>query len=211
MCRQMILFLFIILVGTSANELFQWPRFVGVKTGSRVTLSCVDKASGKGDKMQEVSWRKALSPGNPDHPLEQSKDVNFGQRTGRMTLSRMQTEHSGIYFCYINGTKGPGSEVQVHRPRDLVAAIRRSNMKDVVIFIQASLLGVFLLLPHFCYKQQQAKEEAVYEDPHDDHTYEGLDIEHVVLYEDIPAFSGWDADEPCVADEPCDMESPDQE
>ena len=95
-----------------ANELFQWPRFVGVKTGSYVTLSCVDKASKKGDK--EVSWRKALSAGNPDHPLEQSKDVNFGQRTGRMTLSRMQTEHSGVYFCYINGTKGPGSEVQVH-------------------------------------------------------------------------------------------------
>ncbi|XP_062381574.1 B-cell antigen receptor complex-associated protein beta chain [Sardina pilchardus] len=214
--RNQIVFLFIMLVDASVSpasmQLYQWPRFVGVKSGRIpvVTLGCKSYVK---DDLKDVEWLKApLIEGQADnaHLLEENDRVHFGERKGWLTLTKLEPADSGIYFCRVNGTKGimgPGSEIQVHRPRNLDKAIRRSNMKDVVIFLQAFLLGLFLLIPRLCFKQELEKKENVYEVPDEDHTYEGLDIEQCGLYEDIPAFSQQDADEPC------DMspESPDQE
>ncbi|XP_076154024.1 B-cell antigen receptor complex-associated protein beta chain [Alosa pseudoharengus] len=208
--RNQMIFLFIILLDASASlQLYQWPRFVGVKSGRRVTLRCRSYTSGS---LTAVEWLKAPLPeGKADkaQQLEEGDRVRFGQSTGWVTLSKLEPEDSGVYFCRVNNITGPGSEVQVHRPRNLETTIRRSNMKDVVIFLQAFLLGLFLLIPHLCYKQKPEKEETIYEVPDEDHTYEGLDIEQCGLYEDIPAFSQPSANSD--ADEPCDMESPDQE
>ncbi|KAL2078645.1 hypothetical protein ACEWY4_026330 [Coilia grayii] len=203
MFGQKIIFLFVILADVSEGvQLYQSPRFVGLKSGRSVVLSCRNYGR---LPMSDVIWMRARSPEGAPVSLQEGSAVSFGERTGSLALSGLQPEDSGVYFCSFNGTKGPGTAVQVHRPRNIEAAIRRSNMKDAVIFVQAFLLGIFLLVPYFCFKEQREKEEALYEEPDQDHTYEGLDIEQCALYEDIPAFSQQEADEPC------DMESPDVE
>lgn len=220
MLKQLI-FLCVFLVDVSGedqaqpNQLSQWPRFIGVKPGRNVVIQCKNFTGS--DVCADVEWWKVPPASNAKMKLRDIPNkVNMGIFT--ITLYNLEPEDSGVYFCKVDGIFGPGSELQVHRYRDLESAIRRSKMKDAIISLQALLLVIFLLIPRFCYKQQAEREETIYEEPEDDHTYEGLDIEHCGLYEDIPAFSHQDADADADADgdadaaaEPCDMETPDQE
>ncbi|XP_063077035.1 immunoglobulin kappa variable 3-20 [Engraulis encrasicolus] len=159
MFGQIIVFLLTILPDFSANvQLYQWPRFVGLKAGRSVVLSCRNYA---GQPMTGVTWKRRAASHHSGSSgaatrLMESGTVSFGEGTGSLALRRLEPENSGVYYCHFNGTEGPGSEVQVHKQRNLEAAIRRSNMKDVVIFLQALLLGIFLLIPYLCYKDKKA-------------------------------------------------------
>ncbi|KAL1263934.1 hypothetical protein QQF64_004289 [Cirrhinus molitorella] len=85
--------------------------------------------------------------------------------------------------------------------------LARSRVKDVIIFMQGFLLFLCIVYPLVQYYKLEKKEDAVYEEPEDDHIYEGLEIEQCGgndLYEDITALAR-------DTDAAWEVESPDQE
>ncbi|ROL53942.1 B-cell antigen receptor complex-associated protein beta chain [Anabarilius grahami] len=86
------------------------------------------------------------------------------------------------------------------------AVMRRSRVKDVIIFLQAFLLILCIVVPLIQFYKLGKKEEADYEEPEDDHIYEGLEIEQCGgdIYEDISTYAQ-------PTDAAWEVESPDQE
>ncbi|XP_030630922.1 B-cell antigen receptor complex-associated protein beta chain [Chanos chanos] len=186
-------------------KVFQKPRFYGITTSKNVIISC--SVPGTSTSVV-VEWFKSPAYKQPMQPVSGSDRIIFVPKSRKshaaIKIMDTVTEDSGIYICKANGTLGPGTELQVHRRGNLTLAIHRSKMKDAIIFIQGFLLVILICVPLFHFYKLEKKEETIYEEPEDDHTYEGLEIEHCGLYEDIPALSqGTEA--------VWSMESPDQE
>ncbi|KAG9350209.1 hypothetical protein JZ751_026562 [Albula glossodonta] len=121
-------------------------------------------------------------------PSEHFKMSHNGEiKNGVLTIMNVQPEDSGVYYCQLNVSWGPGTQLQVFRRVNTAEAVRRSNLKDAMILIQGLLLGAIIVPVLLHLKEAKEKEDAIYEEPEDDHTYEGLEIEHCGLYEDIPA------------------------
>ncbi|XP_026883234.2 B-cell antigen receptor complex-associated protein beta chain [Electrophorus electricus] len=174
-------------VTTAHFNIYQVPRFYSTKVGRRVSMLCYCKNLNKG-KLQ-VEWYKAEKYIDTHRlKLENSRAIND---SGSLHILKVEVKDSGIYFCKINKTWGLGTELQVIRHIDQTAAERRSKMKDLIIFIQTFFLMLCIALFWIKCNKLVNKEEAVYEEPEDDHTYEGLEIEHCGgdLYEDIHAYS----------------------
>ncbi|TRY55664.1 hypothetical protein DNTS_016512 [Danionella cerebrum] len=163
-------------------HVFQKPRFVGVKTGRTVLIYCVPSDP---SLPTHVEWfkdrahRERLKSNNRITIKERSSYTNAS-----VTIKKVEIEDSGVYFCKLNGTLGPGTELQVSRYSDAQSILQRSQVKDVLIFLQAFLLILCIVIP------LGKKEDAVYEEPDQDHIYEGLGVgKDCDLYEDISGYA----------------------
>ncbi|KAF4106898.1 B-cell antigen receptor complex-associated protein beta chain isoform X4 [Onychostoma macrolepis] len=185
-------------------HVFQKPRFVGVKTGRTVRIYCVPLNP---SLPARVEWFKDQT----EVKLKNSQRIYIKEKSdttnASLLISHVETEDSGTYFCKLNSTFGPGTELQVFRHTDPQTIMRRSKVKDVFIFLQALLLILCIVVPLVQFYRLEKKEDAVYEEPEDDHIYEGLEIEQcggADLYEDITALAR-------DTDAAWEVESPDQE
>ncbi|KAI7796793.1 B-cell antigen receptor complex-associated protein beta chain [Triplophysa rosa] len=187
-------------------QVFQKPRFFGVKTGRTVMIYCV---ASNPSLPTRVEWLKARAYKDHPYPLKTNqrtiKMEKTSIRNASITIKKVDIEDSGVYFCKLNNTMGPGTELQVSRHSDPQSILKRSRIKDIFIFLQGFLLILCVIVPLVLLYKQEKKEDAVYEEPEVDHTYEGLEIDHCGdIYEDISTLApGPDA--------VWEVESPDQE
>ncbi|XP_016145554.1 protein sidekick-like [Sinocyclocheilus grahami] len=196
------------LIYLSAEEnihVFQKPRFVGVKTGRTVIIYCVPSNP---SLSAHVEWYKGQAYKDQ---LKNSQRISIMEKSDKINASiaikKVETKDSGTYFCKLNSTPGPGTELQVSRYTEPQTILMRSRVKDVFIFLQALLLILCIVVPLVMFYRLEKKEDAVYEEPEDDHIYEGLAIEQcggADLYEDITALAR-------DTDAEWEVESPDQE
>ncbi|XP_067285528.1 B-cell antigen receptor complex-associated protein beta chain [Pseudorasbora parva] len=195
----------LIYLSAEGTNVYQKPRFLGVKTGRYVIIYCVYPSHRP--LPAHVQWFKERADRDP---LKNSQRIIIKEKTEKsnasITIKKVEIEDSGIYFCKLNGTLGPGTALQVSRYSNPQAVLRRSRVKDVVIFLQAFLLILCIVVPLVQFYKLEKKEEADYEEPEDDHIYEGLAIEQCGgdIYEDISAYTQ-------PSDAPWEVESPDQE
>ncbi|XP_056101760.1 B-cell antigen receptor complex-associated protein beta chain isoform X2 [Rhinichthys klamathensis goyatoka] len=185
-------------------HVFQKPRFLGVKTGRSVIIYCVSSHS---SLPAHVVWFKE---GADKVTLKNSQRINIKEKSettnASIAIKKVEMEDSGVYFCKLNDTLGPGTALQVSRYSEPQAILHRSRVKDVIIFLQAFLLILCIVVPLVQFYKLEKKEEADYEEPEDDHIYEGLEIEQCGgdVYEDISVYAQ-------PTDAPWEVESPDQE
>ncbi|KAK7123092.1 hypothetical protein R3I94_020014 [Phoxinus phoxinus] len=196
----------LICLSAEANNIhvFQKPRYLGVKTGRSVMIYCV---SSRSSLPAHVVWFKDQAEKGT---LKKSQRIDIKEKSEQtnasIVIKNVEIEDSGIYFCKLNGTLGPGTALQVSRYSEPQAILHRSRVKDVIIFLQAFLLILCIVVPLLQFYKLEKKEEAEYEEPEDDHIYEGLEIEQCGgdVYEDISAYAQ-------PTDAPWEVESPDQE
>ncbi|KAF4085401.1 hypothetical protein AMELA_G00117760 [Ameiurus melas] len=190
----------------------QKPRFYGVNVGRWVIFTCSASDLTLGEAV--VTWHKidkyeeAKVYKHDLHAFKNNRAVErSGNMKGQLTIRNLEVQDSGIYYCKMNNTWGRGTELQVFRRSKADVVTGRNKMKDMIILFQGFLLMLCVIIPLVWYYRLEQKEEAVYEEPERDHTYEGLEIEHCGdLYEDLTAF----AQEP-DAEAAWEIESPEQE
>uniref|UniRef100_A0A3Q4GDZ6 B-cell antigen receptor complex-associated protein beta chain-like n=1 Tax=Neolamprologus brichardi TaxID=32507 RepID=A0A3Q4GDZ6_NEOBR len=163
-------------------QIRQKPRFYGVAVKSSVLIYCLSSRQ----DISTVKWFKANKIGDEQTPLSTLIDDNISFQNDYLHIKNIQMRHSGVYYCKINETQGPGTE-RVIRPVVMEKALYRSNVKDGLIVFQGLLLAVFiaaLLL-------RKQKLDSEYEEPETDHIYEGLAIETCGggLYEELSVYA----------------------
>ncbi|XP_042079848.1 B-cell antigen receptor complex-associated protein beta chain isoform X1 [Haplochromis burtoni] len=121
-------------------QIRQKPRFYGVAVKSSVHIYCL---SSRQDN-STVKWFKANKIGDEQTPLSTLIDDDIRFQMAYLYINNIQMRHSGVYYCKINETQGPGTEVKVFRPVVMEKALYRSNVKDGLIVFQGFLLAVFI-------------------------------------------------------------------
>lgn len=122
LCLMYFLFIHHIFSAEENVHLFQKPRFVGVKTGRTVTIYCVPSNP---TLSIHVKWykgelyKKQLKNSHKIKIIEKSDKVNAS-----ITIKKVEIEDSGTYFCQLNRTLGPGTELQVSSRCHFVNVIR---------------------------------------------------------------------------------------
>ncbi|KAK0154638.1 B-cell antigen receptor complex-associated protein beta chain [Merluccius polli] len=178
-----------------AGRITQMPRFLGVMAGRTVEIHC--SCPQPPPLLVDWVW-------TPDSDLEAEEPVTpekvlMNRQTGRpiatLVLLHVTPEASGVYYCKVNGTRGPGTGLQVVRPINIHKAEYRSRMKDALIFLQAVMLAICVAAPLLRRYTLIKKEDVIYEDPPQDHIYEGLMVETSSLPEagritQMPRFLG---------------------
>ncbi|XP_047672875.1 B-cell antigen receptor complex-associated protein beta chain [Tachysurus fulvidraco] len=200
------------LSATAEFQVHQKPRFYGVKEGNLIGIMCSGSDQTLGQAV--VKWykfktfsKKNNETKNKDEFRNPRASNNVGDMKSQLLIKNVEVEDSGIYYCMMNTTLGPGTELQVFRQGNTEVAEKRNYIKDIIIYFQGFLLLLCIIGPMIWYYKLEHKEEAVYEEPEHDHTYEGLEIEHCGdLYEDLTAF----APAPDT-DAAWEIESPEQE
>ncbi len=104
-------------VQNHAIQVSQKPRFYGMTIGHDVGIYCLSSSQ---NKLVTEEWYKAA-----EYNAEQSKRIRIsnGERieihkrnqfqVGHLIIKTLRLEDSGVYFCKINSTWGPGTELQV--------------------------------------------------------------------------------------------------
>ncbi|XP_048871468.1 B-cell antigen receptor complex-associated protein alpha chain [Brienomyrus brachyistius] len=167
--------------------LSQKPRYLGVKSGRSVKIYCVGVN-------ESVHWYRTQAYGSQERKtINKSSrimiDEALPKKNASLSILKVTPEDSGIYYCEVNNKNGSGTELRVVRHITPKVAEKRSNMKDSMIIIQGLLLVLCATAPVLLYFYKGNNEDGIYEEPQDDHLYEGLTVEHCDLYEDIPAYS----------------------
>ncbi|XP_053308725.1 B-cell antigen receptor complex-associated protein beta chain [Spea bombifrons] len=170
-----------------SEKLFQEPRFIAQKKGRTVTISCRSSHADCMTSNCSITWYR----GTPNGSFVSSvNDPNIriieNQRNSFMELRKIHKEHSGIYFCKINTTKGEqksccGTELMVLVSGKVESAKSRNIMKDAIIMFQTFFILLFTVIPVMLLMEMKKKRSVKLED----HTYEGLDIYQSATYEDI--------------------------
>ncbi len=152
-------------------HVFQKPRFVGMRTGRTVRIYCVPSTP---SLPAHVEWFKGQAK---NHQLKNSQRIKIKEKSDTINasiiISNVETEDSGTYFCKLNNTFGPGTELQVLSRCQFVdvfacflrlytcislsvsspgyadpqAVLSRSRVKDVFIFLQGLLLILCIAVP----------------------------------------------------------------
>ncbi|XP_074475833.1 uncharacterized protein cd79b [Sebastes fasciatus] len=171
----------------------QKPRFYGVKTKHNVGIYCLST-----EKHSEVEWYDADAY-NVDvqsrRKIMAKKRFTFHHShlnpNAFLLIRDVVIEDSKVYFCKLNNTWGPGTELQVARPIDVPQAEYRSKMKDALIILQGLILAVCIAAFVLRRRQQMDKKDCIYEEPETDHIYEGLAIETCEggLYEELTVYA----------------------
>ncbi|KAG7325514.1 hypothetical protein KOW79_011830 [Hemibagrus wyckioides] len=184
------------LSATAELQIQQKPRFYGVKVGKTIGFTC--SASDQTLGQAVVKWykidqydKKKVEKGDMSEFKNPRSYMGSGNMKGQLFIKNVEVKDSGVYYCKMNSTWGHGTELQVFIGlNNRKAAERRNSVKDMIIFFQGFLLMMCIIIPLIWYYRLEQKEEAVYEEPEHDHTYEGLEVEHCGdLYEDLTAFS----------------------
>lgn len=94
---------------TGALQIRQFPRFIGVGTRRQVRIHCSAPPG-------LVQWYR-LNKYNEDR--NRAEEVKAGGRISlpspgtKLFISALRVEDKGVYFCKVNHTWGPGTELQV--------------------------------------------------------------------------------------------------
>ncbi|XP_026033434.1 B-cell antigen receptor complex-associated protein beta chain [Astatotilapia calliptera] len=168
-------------------QIKQKPRFYGVAVKSSVPIYC----SSSRQHNSTVKWFKANKIGDEQTPLSTLIDDNIRFQMAYLYINNIQMRHSGVYYCKINETQGPGTEVKVFRPVVMEKALYRSNLKDGLIVFQGFLLAVFIAALLLRKQKLWERRDSEYEEPETDHIYEGLAIETCGggLYEELSVYA----------------------
>ncbi|XP_005913671.1 B-cell antigen receptor complex-associated protein beta chain isoform X2 [Haplochromis burtoni] len=168
-------------------QIRQKPRFYGVAVKSSVHIYCL---SSRQDN-STVKWFKANKIGDEQTPLSTLIDDDIRFQMAYLYINNIQMRHSGVYYCKINETQGPGTEVKVFRPVVMEKALYRSNVKDGLIVFQGFLLAVFIAAVLLRKQKLWERRDSEYEEPETDHIYEGLAIETCGggLYEELSVYA----------------------
>lgn len=176
-----------------ALEISQKPRFYGVKTNRDVFIYCLSK---KQSQPTKVDWYKADEYDDARRTaIQEAEKIHFKDQgmiqNAFLVLRQLQTEDSGVYFCRINDTWGPGTQLQVIRPSQRFQAVYRSQMKDSLMVLQGLLLAVCIATLVLRRRTLLEQKDSIYEEPETDHIYEGLAIETCggALYEELAVYS----------------------
>ncbi|XP_051927825.1 uncharacterized protein cd79b [Hippocampus zosterae] len=155
----------------------QKPRFYGVRPSRFVTIYC---ASSQQHLPAETRWYKAARYDQDvaewrllEGAVTRHKDLTLN---AFLILHDLSPGDSGVYFCRINETWGPGTQLQVARPVNRAEAVHRSNIKDALMVLQGLMLGVIVLLLLQRNRKMLKGRERIYEEPEIEHIYEGLTI-----------------------------------
>ncbi|XP_032430995.1 uncharacterized protein cd79b [Xiphophorus hellerii] len=183
---------FVLISISVALKISQKPRFYGLRPHKEVPIYCqVSHQHLKGT----VEWYKADKYGADKNKIVHNERIRFESQlmiqNAFLYFMELKVEDRGVYYCSVNDTFGPGTEVQVVRPYDPVKAQYRSQMKDGLIVLQGLLLGV-CIGAYLLRRQNLVKDnDSLYEEPEADHIYEGLAIEACGggLYEDLTAYA----------------------
>uniref|UniRef100_A0A8C5BR57 CD79b molecule, immunoglobulin-associated beta n=1 Tax=Gadus morhua TaxID=8049 RepID=A0A8C5BR57_GADMO len=175
-----------------APRISQKPRFYGVKASRSLVIYCVCQLEPplQVDWFRATEWnQKAEGPLKPD-----DKAVMQGKTERKpafLLLKNVSPSDSGFYYCQVNGTRGAGTGLQVMRHINVHKVQQRSKVKDALIILQTLMLAICVVAPLLRRYTLVKKEDAIYEDPQQDHTYEGLVVETCegALYEDISAYA----------------------
>ncbi|KAK1159028.1 B-cell antigen receptor complex-associated protein beta chain-like isoform X1 [Acipenser oxyrinchus oxyrinchus] len=173
----------------------QSPRFLGIKTGATVCLSCMTDSP----DAVEVKWWKRLENGDQLYWNESASAANDSYSNSRkfiFNIRKIKSIHSGIYYCNIqinNVIKnGSGTELKVHARTETEEIASKNTMKDAIILIQGFLLLAFCCAP-FLLSLSKDDAESDNGELEEEHTYEGLEIgqnENTAQYEDIVSVRG---------------------
>lgn len=170
-------------------RIVQWPRFYGVQAGRSLVIHCVCSLN----PIPRVDWFWAPVSDLAEEQIHQQDKVVMGvkQNIYHLILKDVTPKDSGVYYCQINGIRGSGTGLNVMRPVSVHKAENRSRFKDAFIFLQTLMLAICIaawLLRRYTLVK---KEDAIYEDPQQDHIYEGLAVETCEgeLYEDISSYA----------------------
>ncbi|KAK9530076.1 hypothetical protein VZT92_011609 [Zoarces viviparus] len=183
-----------------AVQITQKPRFYGVKTRRNVTIGCLSTQDLLPAKVQ---WFKADTYDeevlNRREIEKEKKYIFFNSNPQQrfLFISNVGIEDNGVYFCKLNDTWGPGTELQVVRPITLPQALHRTNMKDGLIILQGLVLAGCIAAVVLRRQQLLEKNDSIYEEPDTDHIYEGLAIETCGgdLYEELTVYAQVDGAE----------------
>ncbi|XP_037547148.1 uncharacterized protein cd79b [Nematolebias whitei] len=174
-------------------QISQRPRFYGVKVGQLVPIYC--KSSGL-DPNRTVYWYKADKYDTKKIQIQEDERIHFQESEGIqnafLLLKNLQIEDSGVYFCKRNSQYGPGTALQVVRNVDPFQAQYRSQMKDGLMVLQGLVLATCVAAILLRKQQLHSKRrDSLYEEPENDHIYEGLAIETCggELYEELSAYA----------------------
>ncbi|XP_005725910.1 B-cell antigen receptor complex-associated protein beta chain [Pundamilia nyererei] len=173
--------------GNKTLQIRQKPRFYGVAVKSSVHIYC----SSSRQHNSTVKWFKANKIGDEQTPLSTLIDDDIRFQMAYLYINNIQMRHSGVYYCKINETQGPGTEVKVFRPVVMEKALYRSNVKDGLIVFQGFLLAVFIAALLLRKQKLWERRDSEYEEPETDHIYEGLAIETCGggLYEELSVYA----------------------
>lgn len=184
-----------------ALQISQKPRFYGVRTNRAAYIYCMPSNQ---DQESEVRWYKVDkydAPEDKREEIEAQKRFQFKSkgmiRDAFLVITELQKEDSGVYFCKINSTWGPGTELQAVKPIDHDQAVYRSQMKDGLMILQGLMLAACIATMLLRRRTLLEQKDSIYEEPETDHIYEGLAIETCGggLYEDLAVYSQADGTE----------------
>nr|XP_015818232.2 uncharacterized protein cd79b [Nothobranchius furzeri] len=182
-----------------ALQISQKPRFYGVKTGHSVGIYC---SSSLKHLNSTVKWYKADEYNTEKMEIQTDERITLERKdliqNAFLYLSALQTQDSGVYFCKINNTWGPGTKLQVVRPIDLSATLYRSKVKDGLIVLQGLMLAACITAVLLRKHKLVETSDSIYEEPETHHIYEGLAIETCegALYEDLSLYQTEGAEAP---------------
>ncbi|XP_056433312.1 B-cell antigen receptor complex-associated protein beta chain-like isoform X1 [Gadus chalcogrammus] len=173
----------------------QKPRFYGVMERRRAIIYC-EYPLDPLDPPLLVDWFWAKDSDSVARaPMRPTGKVAIKGKTERkhafLFLKDVSPSNSGVYYCQVNGTWGAGTGLQVMPALNVSKAEKRSKMKDAFIILQTLMLAICAAAPLVQRYILVKKEDVIYEDPQQDHTYEGLVVETCegALYEDISAYA----------------------
>ncbi|XP_042529958.1 B-cell antigen receptor complex-associated protein beta chain isoform X1 [Dipodomys spectabilis] len=171
--------------GSACSGIWQNPRFVARKRGSKVNIHCYADSSGM------VTWfRKPEMNADLQMVLPDQSRILPSQNGSiyTLTIKEVQFEDNGIYFCQLEctGRSSPnvqscGTELRVMGFSTLAQLKRRNTLKDGIIMIQTLLIILFIIVPIFLLLDKDDSKSGMEED----HTYEGLNVDQTATYEDI--------------------------
>lgn len=95
----------------------QLPRFLGLRPDRISKIWCGTRGVGKFN----VHWFRLDQFDDPPEELEELKENAGGrvqistknQSESILTIVNLQEDDSGVYFCRVNGSWGPGTELRV--------------------------------------------------------------------------------------------------
>ncbi|XP_059180722.1 B-cell antigen receptor complex-associated protein beta chain isoform X2 [Centropristis striata] len=170
----------------------QKPRFLGVNPRYKMmTIQCLQSEL---TEQYSTQWYKAVGVDGENKTVQGPRFFFQNLKKNKnaaLTITDARMEDSGVYFCKVNGTWGPGTAVQIAKAIDVAQAEYRSKMKDGLIVLQGLVLAGCIAAVLLRKQTLREKKDSIYEEPETDHIYEGLAIETCGggLYEELSVYA----------------------
>ncbi|XP_071433510.1 B-cell antigen receptor complex-associated protein beta chain [Pithys albifrons albifrons] len=165
----------------------QHLRYVMVKKNMPIYFLCYSHDP------KNLQWYKTEEKSEDIYGLDESTSHYSIQRTDtfiNFTILKTTYNDSAIYVCdrknllekkYLHTC---GTELRVVGHSSIKQIQNRNTLKDAIIIIQSILLVIFISIPILLLLDKGEGKKC----PEEDHTYEGLEVEHMATYEDITPF-----------------------